>query len=144
MLFLKPGSSHKHVDRICLKSFLELGKTKVSDIHLCVLLFLIETLKIPQKVMRFEKPEVFRAESPMPRLDRLGSKITLEAPGSPLSFSPSSPAIDYTPGAEDLVKLVPPNFLKSFKPLSERFRPKEPSHCSRKSLSTFSRIVQNL
>lgn len=48
--------SKKFVDRLNFAQFLEIGRTRVSDLHMCVLLFLIETLKIPNKVLRYEKP----------------------------------------------------------------------------------------
>lgn len=98
--------------------------------------------------MRFEKPDLFRSESPMPRVDRLGNKLSLDTPpGSPRSFSPASPAIDFTPGAEDLAKLVRPAYLYSFKPLQGRFSKAAsqiPQHGYRNSMSTFSRIVSTL
>ncbi len=102
--------------------------------HMCVLLFLIETLKIPNKVLRYEKPELFRSDSM--RSDRLSSNVSL---ASPAPYSPSSPAIDLTPGNEELAKLSRPAYLRSFTPLQEIFNKTE--HRSCRGLSTFSRVV---
>lgn len=101
---------------------------------MCVLLFLIETLKIPNKVLRYEKPELFRSDSL--RIERLGSSVSLASPGP---YSPSSPAIDLTPGNEELAKLAKPAYLRSFQPLLEIFSKTDPRSC--RGLSTFSRVV---
>lgn len=51
-----PPTAKKSYDRLNFAQFIDIGRTKVSDLHMCVLLFLIETLKIPNKVLRYEKP----------------------------------------------------------------------------------------
>lgn len=72
------------------------------------------------------------------RSDRLASSMSL-ASNSPAPYSPSSPAIDLTPGNEELAKLSRPAYLRSFTPLLEIFSKTEPRSC--RGLSTFSRVV---
>ena len=61
------------------------------------------------------------------------------ASNSPAPYSPSSPAIDLTPGNEELAKLSRPAYLRSFTPLLEIFNKTEHKSC--RGLSTFSRVV---
>lgn len=72
------------------------------------------------------------------RSDRLASSVSL-ASSSPAPYSPSSPAIDLTPGNEELAKLSRPAYLRSFTPLLEIFSKTEHKSC--RGLSTFSRVV---
>ena len=72
------------------------------------------------------------------RSDRLASSVSLSS-NSPAPYSPSSPAIDLTPGNEELAKLSRPAYLRSFTPLLEIFNKTEHKSC--RGLSTFSRVV---